>query len=130
MIVVDSSAVVEWLLRSSKGMAIDRRLFDAGESLHAPHLLDLEVCSALRRSVFEEALRTVRAEEAILDFKALSVTRYSHRLFLSRVWQLRHAITSYDASYVALAEALDAPLVTCDRKLASAPGLEIHIELY
>jgi predicted nucleic acid-binding protein len=122
VIVLDASAVVEWLLQTRVGAKVEDRIFSRTETLHAPHLLDVEVAQVLRRYVISGVLTAVRGGDALDDLSDLSVTRYAHDLLLRRVWELRDNLTAYDAIYVALAEALDARLVTCDRKIASASG--------
>lgn len=108
---------------------VARRVFSPKETLHAPHLLDVEVTQTLRRYVAAGTLAVSRAEEALLDLTDLRVRRYPHLLFLRRVWELRDNLTAYDALYVALAETLDATLVTCDRKIVSAPGHHARVEV-
>ena len=130
MIVLDASAAVEWLLQTPRGVQVGHRIFSPAESLHAPHLLDVEVAQALRRFVAADGLSVSRAEEGLQDLMELRVRRYPHAPFLRRIWALRKNLTSYDALYVALAEALDAPLLTCDVKLASAPGHRARIEVF
>lgn len=122
MIVLDASAVIEWLFQSPAGVKIDRRIFSPSESLHAPHLLDVEVAQVLRRYVREETIAAERGQEAIEDFGDLPLNRYPHDFLIPRIWELRSTLTAYDAAYVALAEVLDAPLLTCDGRIASAPG--------
>jgi predicted nucleic acid-binding protein len=129
MIVLDASAAVDWLLQTPAGKHIDRRIFSRDESLHAPHLLDLEVAQVLRRLVRQKNISENRAEEAIGDLLDLRVTRYPHVLLLPRVWQLRHNVSAYDAAYIALAEKLDAALITRDRRLEAASGFEASIEI-
>ena len=129
MIVLDASAAVEWLLQTSSGLLVAQRMFSLKETLHAPHLLDVEVAQAFRRYVAVGALAVSRAEEALQDLADLRVRRYPHLLFLRRVWELRDNLTVYDALYVALAETLDATLVTCDRKIALAPGHRARVEI-
>lgn len=128
MIVVDASAVLEALL----GTASDRlseRMLAPQETLHAPHLLDLEVAQVLRRYTLAGQVEARRAAEALEDLVALPIVRYPHDLLLPRIWQLRHWLTPYDAAYVALAEALEAPLVTRDRRRASSKAHRARIEL-
>ncbi len=122
MIVVDASAVLEVLLQTPAAGTVGRRLFASGETLHAPHLLDVEVALVLRRYARSGALSPQRGAEAIEDLADLPLSRYPHDVLLPRIWQLRHNVTAYDAAYIALAEALDATLVTRDRKLATAPA--------
>ena len=129
MIILDASAALEWLLQTPRGLRVGRRIFTAGGSLHAPHLLDVELAQALRRYVAVHGLSVSRAEEALQDLMDLRVHRYPHTPFLLRIWALRNNLTSYDALYVALAEALGAMLLTCDAKLAAAPGHRARIEV-
>lgn len=129
MIVLDASAAVDWLLQTPAGHKIEKRIYARNESLHAPHLLDLEVAQVLRRLVREALISAQRADEAMKDFRDLRVTRYPHSIFLPRIWQLRHNLSAYDAAYVVLAEKLSATLITCDKRLASAPGHTVQIEL-
>src|SRR5215471_9755566 len=119
MIVVDASAMTELLLQTGLGQRIEHRLL-RDEDLHAPHLVDVEVVSALRRLVRMGELPADRAEDAIEDLRLLLLARHGHEDLLPRAWELRENITAYDAVYVALAEALDATLVTCDRAFGAA----------
>ena len=129
MIVVDASVVVEFLLRSDAGGHAKERLFGSRATLHAPHLLDLEVAQVLRRHNSAGELDAERGRGAMDDLAALPINRYPHGLLLMRVWELRANLTAYDAAYVALAEVLRAPLLTCDRRLARAPGHNARIEI-
>ena len=129
MIVVDASAVLELLLGVTTAPDIQTRLFEPGESLHAPHLLDLEIAQVLRRYVLNGELTPRRGKQALTDFADFPIIRYPHALFLPRIWALRHNVTAYDAAYIALAESLPAPLLTCDTRLAAAPGHRAIIEL-
>lgn len=128
MIVLDASAAIEWLLQSPTGHRIDKRIFSPDESLHAPHLLDVEVAQVMRRYVRDKTISEQRGEEALEDLRDLSLNRYPHDFLLPRIWELRATLTAYDAVYVALAEMLDAPLLTCDGRIASAPGHHATIE--
>lgn len=130
MIVLDASAAVDWLLQTAAGQQIEKRIYSRNESLHAPHLLDVEVAQVLRRLVRETMISAQRAEEAIEDLADMRVTRYPHFVFLSRIWQLRHNLSAYDAAYVALAENLGAALVTRDAPLASASGRAVAVEVF
>ena len=130
MIVLDASAAIDWLLQTAAGQRIEQRIYSHSESLHAPHLLDLEVGQVLRRLVREGAISALRADQAIEDLLDLRIVRYPHFVLLPRIWQLRHNLSAYDAAYVALAEKLDACLITRDARLASASGHAAPIELF
>jgi len=127
--VVDSSAVIEWLLRTQKGSLVEARLFAKWQSLNAPHLIDVEVIQVMRRYVRERALTEAGAQGRLQSLMDLPLLRHSHTPLLHRVWELRHHLTAYDAVYLALAELLDAPLLTCDAKLATAPGHHAIVEV-
>ena len=120
MIVLDASAAVELVWHSPAGARIAVRINEE-RSVHAPHLLDLEVTSALRRQCALGSLTPERANEALFDYAELRIERHSHLAHLGRIWELRHRFTAYDAVYLALAEALDAVLLTRDAALRSAP---------
>lgn len=130
MIVLDASAAIDWLLQTAAGQRIEQRIYSHRESLHAPHLLDLEVGQVLRRLVRERAVSAPRADQAVEDLLDLRITRYPHFVLLPRIWQLRHNVSAYDAAYVVLAEKLGARLVTRDSRLASASGHTAAIELF
>lgn len=129
MIVVDASAVLEFLLQTSLGARVEARLFGEDDELHAPHLLDVEIAQGLRRLVRSGEVSSGRAKEAIADLADLDLHRHAHIDFLDRAWKLRDNISAYDAMYVALAEAIAAPIVTCDSPLAKAPGHRARIEV-
>jgi predicted nucleic acid-binding protein len=129
VIVLDASAVLELLLRTTAGRSITDRISAPEETLHAPHLIDLEVAQVLRRYEIAKTLTVRRATEALGDFGDMEVTRYPHELFLTRIWELRKNATAYDAAYLSLAEALGAPLLTSDKRLAGVPGHRAHVEL-
>jgi predicted nucleic acid-binding protein len=99
VIVLDASAAVDWLLQTPAGQQIEKRIYARSESLHAPHLLDVEVAQVLRRLVREAVLSAQRAEEAIQDLADMRVARYPHFVFLSRIWRVRHNLSAYDAAY-------------------------------
>jgi predicted nucleic acid-binding protein len=120
---------VELLLGGPAAPAIRKRLSAPAESLHAPHLIDVELAQVLRRFHARGELGDARAREALSLFAALEVTRYAHQPLMSRVWAWRASLTAYDAVYVALAEALPAPLLTLDRKLAAAADQLVQIEM-
>jgi predicted nucleic acid-binding protein len=129
MIVVDASALLEFLLQTLLGTRVESRLFRDEDELHAPHLVDVEVVQGLRRLVRAHEVSAGRAAEAITDLADLDVHRHAHLDLLARAWRLRDHISAYDGMYVALAEALDATLVTCDRPLANASGHRATIEV-
>jgi predicted nucleic acid-binding protein len=129
VVVVDASALLEVLLATPVSEPIFRRLFEAGESLHAPHLIDVEVAQVLRRYSARKEITKSRAETALQDLVDLPLTRYPHDLLLPRIWELRQNLTAYDAAYVALAEVLPAPLVTRDRGIAGSPAHRARVEL-
>ncbi len=128
MIVVDASVVLEVLLQTPAARRISGRIFDVGETLHAPHLLDVEIAQVLRRYARSGVISADRGAEALADLAELPLHRYPHFIFLPRIWQLRHNLTAYDAVYLSLAESLDAPLLTRDRALASAGG-RVRVEV-
>ena len=130
MIVLDASAAVDWLLQTPAGQRIENRIYSHNETLHAPHLLDLEVTQVLRRLVVQKVIPGQRADEAVRDLLDLRINRYAHFVLLTRVWQLRHNFSTYDAAYIVLAEKLGAPLVTRDGRLASASGHAATVELF
>jgi predicted nucleic acid-binding protein len=130
VIVLDASAAIDWLLQTAAGQRIETRIYSRGESLHAPHLLDLEVAQVLRRLVRENAVSAQRADQAIEDLMILRVTRYAHFVFLQQIWRLRNNLSAYDAAYVALTEKLGATLITRDARLASASARGVSIELF
>ncbi len=129
MIVIDASALTELVVGGTpRAVRVAARVAVTGETLHAPHLIDLEVLSVLR-SLEARGLAAAIASRAISELLAVALTRYAHDQFAPRIWQLRSNLTPYDACYVALAEALNAPLITCDARLAGAPGNRATIEL-
>lgn len=129
MLVVDTSAVLSALLARAPVHGLAERLAADGD-LHVPHLLDVELLHALRRLVGTATISLERATDARSDFYDLALTRYPHHELADRIWQLRHNLTAYDATFVALAEALDAPLVTCDARLASASAHSARVDLF
>ena len=128
MIVVDASAMVELLFDTELGRRVDERILGV-EPLHAPHLLDIEVLQVLRRLARAGQVSATRLREAIEDLALFPITRHGHSSLLERVFELRGNLTAYDAAYVALAEALDAARVTCDKALAKSPGKRATVEV-
>ena len=129
MIVVDASALLEFLLQTPLGTRVEARLLRDDDEFHSPHLIDVEMTQGLRRLVRAGEVSAGRAAEAIEDLVDLDLHRHAHLELLTRAWKLRDNMTAYDAIYVALAEALDATVVTCDAPLAKAPGHRARIEV-
>jgi predicted nucleic acid-binding protein len=129
VIVPDASVILEILLARPDADQLENRLFQSGETMHAPHLLDVEVAQVLRRYAARGELRPNRGRVALELLARFPITRYSHEPLLMRIWALRDNLTSYDAAYVALAEGLGATLLTRDRHLASASGNRAKTEL-
>jgi predicted nucleic acid-binding protein len=127
MIAVDASAVVEMLRGGPLAESIWGEMLRSDESLIAPHLLDVEVLSALRRLVADERIDAHRTQQFIEALEMLPAKRYEHTPLLERIWELRHNFTSYDATYISLAEATGAVLYTCDRKLAKGHRARVKI---
>ncbi len=118
MIVLDASIVVELLINGPMAEDISRALLSHDESLIVPHLIDVEVVSAVRGLTIGQRLDAGRAAEILADLETLPAERFSHTPLLARIWELRHNFTAYDAAYIALAEATNAVLYTSDEKLS------------
>jgi predicted nucleic acid-binding protein len=129
VIVVDASVLLEVLLRTPAAATVENRLFRNRQTLHAPHLLDVEVAQVVRRYAAAGEIGQDRGRAALADLIAFPLRRYPHDFLLPRVWDLRGNLTAYDAVYVALAEALDVPFITRDRRLAAAGSHRARIEL-
>lgn len=129
MIVLDASALLNLLVRSKDDDALRDRVLDAAE-LHAPHLVDIEVASGLRRLAAAGRLSADRATEACRDAALLLILRYPHVPLIERAWELRANASISDGVYIALAEMLGVPLVTCDRRLANVPGHGAVVEVF
>lgn len=129
MIVLDASAAIEFLLDTPLGERVGERLSRDGETLHAPHLLDVEVLQVIRRLRAADRLGEHRAAQVLGDLSELALVLYPHRDLLERAWALRETVTAYEAMYLALAEALDAAVVTCDSRLARAHGHRARVEI-
>lgn len=129
MIVVDASVVVVAVLSAGGAGARARERLRLDPDLHVPHLMDIEVAAALRRRVRLGQTDVGPAAQALADLTELAALRWDHAPLLGRVWDLRENLTPYDAVYVALAEALEAPLVVSDARIARAPGLSCRVEV-
>lgn len=128
MIVVDASALLDAVLESRADGVLDS-IAAADETLHAPHLVDLEVVSGLRRLSRSGQLRPAEADACLATFRMIRIRRHSHEPLLQRVWELRPSIGAYDAAYIALAEVLGCTLLTADARLARSTGHEATIRL-
>lgn len=122
MIVADASALLELLLGSTRGRAVEAHLLDSDEGVQAPALVDAEVAQALRRMVAAGTLQEPHGRARLEILGDMPLHRHLLTPLLPRIWQLRDKLTAYDAAYVALAEALECPLLTFDRRIADAPG--------
>jgi predicted nucleic acid-binding protein len=129
VIVLDASAVVALLLSTPLGRRVAEEIGSPTVTLHAPELLDIEVLQAVRRYVRLGAISPDRALISLEALQQLDITRYRHAELLTRIWALRENLTAYDAAYVSLAEALGAPLLTIDTRLAAAPGHQAEVRL-
>jgi predicted nucleic acid-binding protein len=129
LIVADTSAILAVLSADPPDPKLRQRLADDGD-LHVPHLLDVEFLHALRRLVASGALTEERATAVRADFADLTLTRYPHHPLADRMWELRHNLSAYDATFITLSEALDVPLVTCDARMAEAPGHRALVEVF
>ncbi|HZY66219.1 MAG: type II toxin-antitoxin system VapC family toxin [Actinomycetota bacterium] len=131
MIVLDASAAVAVFLNSGPMVArLRRRIAETDETLHVPHLFDVEMLHVLRRHSLVGNLSEARGRLALDRLSNTKLVRYPHTILMKRIWSLRDNLTAYDAAYVALAEALDAPLVTSDARLARTPGIRAAVEVY
>ena len=127
MIVLDASVIVELLTNGASADSIRNELAGRSDSLIAPHLLYVEVLSALRRLVTGRRIDTHRSEQMLSALAALPVERCAHIPLLGRIWELRHNFTAYDAAYIALAEATNAVLYTGDEKLCKGHGARVVV---
>lgn len=129
MIIVDASFLVMALGDDGTDGAQARQRL-RGEELAAPHLVDPEVTSVLRRSVLSGSMTGQRAGQALRDLADLDIERVAHTALLSRIWELRDNYTAYDACYVAIAELFRAPLLTYDAKMAGGAGARCAFEVF
>lgn len=127
-VVIDSSALVEILVEQQTGSRLRGRVLTS--ELHAPELLAIESIQVLRRMVHHGRLDEPAGRRAVRDVVTAPIALMPHRPLLSRVWELRESVSAYDATYVALAERLGVPLVTCDARLAHSHGHDANVELY
>lgn len=127
--VADASALLEYLLGTEAAGPVRDTLRAPGVDLHVPALCDIEVAAGIRRALLRTALRTERAEAALIDYMDLPLSRHGHRPLLPRIFELRANISAYDATYVALAESLTGELLTADRRLARAALEHASVEV-
>ncbi len=129
MIVADASAVLQILLRTPAAQAVQSWLLMPGQEIHAPHLIDLEVAHVLRKYATANPAEDDGYGRALTEWLALPVKRHAHEPYVARIWALRQNVSAYDAAYIALAEALQAPLITRDQRLAGSVGHQAQIKL-
>ena len=130
MIVADASVIVDVLLYPDSAAAHSlARRFARREAICAPHLMDVEVGQTLRRFTLRGEISAVRAVESFDDLAGLSIRRYAHTELLPRAFELRSNVTVYDGIYLALAEILNVPLLSCDAALADVPGCAATVEI-
>jgi predicted nucleic acid-binding protein len=127
MIVLDASIVVELLIDSAVADSLREDLAGLSESFIVPHLLDVEVVSALRKLVSRRQIDAHRCEQFFAALAALPAERYPHTPLLGRMWELRHNFTAYDAAYIALAEATASVLYTSDEKLRRGHRAQVRL---
>lgn len=128
MIVIDASVVGHWLLTDQPSQLPTS--LGADVELAAPHLIDAEVAHTIRRHLLMGLISVDRAEIALQDLMVLPIVRYPHTMLLPRAFSLRDNATIYDALYLALAEALEATLLTRDKALATVPGIDVSVEVF
>jgi predicted nucleic acid-binding protein len=121
-VVADASAIVEYLLRTEAGSAIDPVVTDPDTDIHVPALCDVEVAAAIRRALLQRRITIERAEEAVADYLDLPLVRHGHEHLMAPILRRRANFSAYDATYVTLAEALSATLLSVDRRLLQATG--------
>jgi predicted nucleic acid-binding protein len=130
VIVVDASAIVSAIAAGDERSGQVRERLGSDDELAAPHLIDLEVLQALRRLARRGELSSDRAVDSVRDLAELVMIRYPHEPFIDRLWELRDSLSAYDAAYVALAEAISIPLITCDAGLAAIAERTVTVELF
>lgn len=129
MIVIDASALLEVLLETPAAARVKGWIGVPGETVHAPHLIDVEVAQVVRRLVSLRLVDAERGRAALLDLASFPLHRHSHCPLLPEIWQFRDNMSAHDASYVALARVLDAPFLTRDKHLARAGRRYAAIQL-
>jgi predicted nucleic acid-binding protein len=129
VIVVDASALLDALLASTRAATVLDSIAASDETVHAPHLIDLEVVSGLRRLARTRQLGHEDAEQCLTTLRRIRLHRHAHEPLVPRIWELRPAVSAYDAAYLALAEALECPLLTSDARLARTSGHSVDIRL-
>lgn len=127
MIVLDTSAAIELLLKLPKSALVVEQLDKFGWQIAAPELLTIESLQVLRRRVANGLTNLVSAEEALELLNLINISYYEHQMLADRIWELKDNLTAYDATFVALAEALNAVLLTADERMANAPGINADI---
>lgn len=130
MIVADASAVVAAISGGGQQTDTIRDRLEREDELFAPHLIDLEVLQALRRAVRLGELSADRAVDGVQALAELALTRFPHEPFMGRIWELRDRLSTYDAVYLAIAEAIGVPLVTCDAALAAVAERTAEVDLF
>jgi predicted nucleic acid-binding protein len=127
MIVLDASIVVDLLINGARAASLRQDLARHNEPLIVPHLLDVEVASALRKLAAARHIDSHRSEELLRDLAFLPAERYPHTPLLERIWELRHNFTAYDAVYIALAEETHSVLYTTDEKLTKGHHARVRV---
>jgi predicted nucleic acid-binding protein len=130
MIVLDASLLAVVLGDDAEPGTRLRDHLWADDDVFAPELIDLEVAAYARRLVRLGQMMPDRAMQLLVDLAVMPLRRVSHVPFLSRIWELRHNVSAYDASYIALAEVMQAPLLTTDARLARAPGIRCEVQVF
>lgn len=129
MVVIDASVLVELILRTPAGVTLEARIREELPLVCAPHLIDIEAAHVLRRFVLRGEIGAERGKTAFRDLAEFPIFRYPHPPLLAGIWLLRNNLSAYDASYVELAEMLQAPLLTRDRRLAGSSGHQAQVEI-
>ena len=128
-VVADASAIVEYLLRTEAAYAIDPVVTDPDTDIHVPALCDVEVATAIRRALLQRRITVIRAEEAVADYLELPLIRHGHERLIAPILRRRANFSAYDATYVTLAEALSAKILSADRRLLRATRRHTKVQL-